>query len=62
MPQDINQENIKHLMGRIQTLNYLYFIKDELDLNGTRHNKPMYIIVGCRDILIGKVLINNGST
>jgi hypothetical protein len=48
-------------MGRIQTLNYLYFIKDELDLNGTRHNKPMYIIVGCRDILIGKVLINNGS-
>jgi len=39
----------------------MYFTKDELDLDGTQHNKQLYIItVRCKDVLICKVLINNG--
>ena len=47
-------------MGRIQASNHIYFTEDELGPDGTGHNKPLYIIVWCKDILIGKVLIDNG--
>jgi hypothetical protein len=52
---------MEHLVGRIHATNYLYFTEDELDAQGTRHNKPLYIIVRCKDCLIGKVLVDNGS-
>jgi len=58
--QDVNQEAMEHLVGRIQTSNYMHFTKDEMGPDGTMHNKPLYIIVWCKDILIRKVLINNG--
>ncbi|XP_052312616.1 uncharacterized protein LOC112328848 [Populus trichocarpa] len=53
--------NKPHLVGRIHATNYLYFTADELDAEGTGHNKPLYITVRCKDCLIGKVLIDNGS-
>jgi hypothetical protein len=52
---------MEHLVGRIQASNYVYFTEDELSPDGIGHNKPLYIIVHCKDILIGKVLIDNGS-
>jgi hypothetical protein len=48
-------------VGRIQATNYLYFTDDELDYEGTGHNKPLYITVKCKDCVIAKVLIDNGS-
>ena len=62
VPQDIEQKTMKHLVGRIHAANYLYFTKDELDAEGTGHNKPLYVTVRCKDCLIGKVIIDNGST
>jgi len=62
IPQDIEQKTMEHLVGRIHSANYLYFTQDELDAEGTGHNKPLYVTVRCKDCLIGKVLINNGST
>ncbi|XP_034899372.1 uncharacterized protein [Populus alba] len=62
IPQDIKQKTVEHLVGRIHAANYLYFTEDELDAEGTRHNKPLYVTVRCKDCLIGKVLIDNGST
>jgi hypothetical protein len=53
---------MKHLVERIHASNYLYFTKDELDAKGTRHNKPLYIHVRCKECFIGKVLIDNGLT
>ena len=61
VPQDIEQRTMEHLVGRIHASNYLYFTEDELDAEGTCHNKPLYITVRCKDCLIGKVLIDNGS-
>jgi len=61
VPQDINQETIEHLERTIHAWNYLYFTEDKLDPVGTGHNKLLYIIVRCKDILIRKVLVNNGS-
>jgi hypothetical protein len=50
---------MEHLVGRIHAKNYLYFTKDELDAKGTGHNKPLYIIVRCKDCTIGNVLVDN---
>lgn len=62
MPQEISQRTIKHLVERIHTINYLYFTKDKLDVGGIGHNKPIYIIIRCKDCTIGKVLMDNGLT
>jgi hypothetical protein len=61
VPQDITYDSIEHLVGRIQAANYLYFTDDELDPEGVGHNKPLYITVKCKDCVIAKVLIDNGS-
>jgi hypothetical protein len=61
VPQDITQDSIEHLVGRIQATNYLYFTDDELDHEGTGHNKPLHITVKCKDCVIAKVLMDNGS-
>ena len=61
VPQDIEQKTMEHIVGRIHAANYLYFTEDELDTEGTGHNKPLYVTVRCKDCLIGKVLIDNGS-
>ncbi|XP_052304654.1 uncharacterized protein LOC127904525 [Populus trichocarpa] len=61
VPQDIEHKTMEHLVGRIHATNYLYFTADELDAEGTGHNKPLYITVRCKDCLVGKVLIDNGS-
>jgi len=62
VPQDIKQKTMEHLVRRIHAANYLYFTEDELDVEGTGHNKPLYVTVRCKDCLIGKVIIDNGST
>ena len=41
--------------------NYIYFTDDELNHEGTGHNNPLYITVKCKDCVIAKVLIDNGS-
>ncbi|XP_034906448.2 uncharacterized protein [Populus alba] len=61
VPQDIEQKTMEHLVGRIHAANYLYFTEDELDAEGTGHNKPLYVTVRCKNCLVGKVLIDNGS-
>jgi len=61
VPQDIEHKTMEHLVRRIHATNYLYFMADELDVEGTRHNKPLYITVRCKDCIIRKVLVDNGS-
>jgi len=58
--QDIEQNTMKHLVRRIHAANYLYFMEDELDAEGSEDNKPLYVMVRCKDCLIGKVVIDNG--
>lgn len=45
IPQDIMYKTMEDVVGRIHATNYLYFIKDELDVRGIGHNKPMYITI-----------------
>lgn len=38
----------------------MYFTEDELGPDGTEHNKPLYIMIRCKNFLIRKVF-DNGS-
>jgi len=62
VPQDMLQKSMEHLVRRIHLINYLYFIEYEYDVGETGHNKPLYIIVRCKDCTINKVLVDDGST
>ena len=42
--------------------NQISFIDDELPLEGREHTLPMHIMVKCEDMIIVRVLIDNGST
>lgn len=37
------------------------FTEDEFDSEETNHNKPLHIIVRCKEYIIAKVPIDNGS-
>jgi hypothetical protein len=39
----------------------LYFTEDEFNPKRTMHNKPIYIIMKCKNCMVAKVLIDNGS-
>jgi hypothetical protein len=61
IPQDMAQDSMEHLIGRNQSAHHLYFTEDELDSEGIGHDKPLYITMKCKDCVIAKVLIDNGS-
>ncbi|XP_075633499.1 uncharacterized protein LOC142605959 [Castanea sativa] len=42
--------------------NQISFTDEELPPEGRGHTLPMHIIVRCKDMIISKVLIDNGST
>jgi hypothetical protein len=52
---------IEHLIERIKSLNYFYFTEDEFDPKRTMHNKPLFITMKCKNCMVAKVLIDNGS-
>ena len=41
--------------------NWIYFTDDELPLEGREHTLPMHIMVKCKDMIVSRVLIDNGS-
>ena len=40
--------------------NQIFFIDNELLPEGRKHTLPMYIMVKCEDMIISRVLIDNG--
>ena len=43
------------------TTNQISFTNDELPPEGREHTLPMHIMVKCEDMIVSKVLIDNGS-
>lgn len=41
--------------------NHISFSNDELPLEGNDHTLAVYIVVKCEDMIVARVLINNGS-
>ena len=49
------------MVSTMLATNQISFKNDELPLEGREHTLPMHIIVNCEDMIVARVLIENGS-
>ena len=52
----------KGMVPIVLATNQISFTDAELPLEGRDHTLPMHIIVKCKDMIVTKVLIDNGSS
>ena len=62
VPHTISQEKVERIVGHITASDHLTFTEEELPLEGSNHNKPLHISIKCKEYLIAKVLVDNGSS
>ncbi|XP_070018079.1 uncharacterized protein [Nicotiana sylvestris] len=50
------------IASKIFEVNKITFLDDELPMEGTKHNRALYLTVKCRDSVVSRVLVGNGSS
>ncbi|XP_022131653.1 uncharacterized protein LOC111004780 [Momordica charantia] len=60
--QDITVDNLSNVVGNITASSSITFTDEEIPPESTRHTKPLHISVKCKNFLIAKVLVDNGSS
>nr|XP_016477803.1 PREDICTED: uncharacterized protein LOC107799228 [Nicotiana tabacum] len=48
--------------GKIFKANMISFSDDELPMEGTEHNRALYLMVKCEDSVVSRVFVDNGSS
>lgn len=61
VPKDVSVDKFQNLVGSILATNYITFTDEEMTPDGTGHVRPLYITVKCKDMIVTRVLIDNGS-
>ncbi|XP_019434188.1 PREDICTED: uncharacterized protein LOC109340879, partial [Lupinus angustifolius] len=59
---DITTDKLGGIVNNIVADNYISFRDEEIPAEGTSHVRPLHISVMCNDCVIGKVLLDNGSS
>ncbi|CAL0318658.1 unnamed protein product [Lupinus luteus] len=59
---DITTDKLGGIVNNIVADNYISFCDEEIPAEGTGHVRPLHISVMCNDYVIGKVLLDNGSS
>ncbi|XP_019459961.1 PREDICTED: uncharacterized protein LOC109359723 [Lupinus angustifolius] len=59
---DITTDKLGGIVNNIVADNYISFCDEEIPAKGTSHVRPLHISVMCNDYMIGKVLLDNGSS
>ena len=62
VPTSIIDSSFKGMVSLVLATNQVSFSDDELPPEGKDHTLPMHIVVKCEDIIVARVLIDNGST
>ena len=60
IPTGITDSFFESMVPLVLATNQVSFLNDELPLEGKDHNLAIHIIVKCEDIIIARVLGNNG--
>ncbi|KAL2325759.1 hypothetical protein Fmac_024817 [Flemingia macrophylla] len=58
----ISQDKFEGIISHITANDHLTFTDEEIPPEGVNHNKPLHISVKCKEYLIAKVLVDNGSS
>ncbi|XP_070020346.1 uncharacterized protein [Nicotiana sylvestris] len=54
--------HLEKITNKIFEVNRVTFSDDELPVEGTEHNKALYLTVKCEDFMVTRVLVDNGSS
>ena len=60
VPTSATESTFEGMVSIVLVTNQISFMDDELPSKGRDHTLPMHIIVKCEDMIIAKVLIDNG--
>ena len=61
VPTSATKFAFKGMVSIVLVTNQISFTDDELPSKGRNHTLPMHIIVKCKDMIVARVLIDNGS-
>ena len=61
IPTNVTESSFKGMVSTVLATNQISFTDDKLPPEGREHILPMYIMVKCEDMIISRVLIDNGS-
>ncbi|XP_019262922.1 PREDICTED: uncharacterized protein LOC109240708 [Nicotiana attenuata] len=62
VPDKISVNDLEKIANKIFEVNRVTFFDDELPMEGTEHNRALYLTVKCEDSVVTRVLIDNGSS
>ncbi|XP_070014306.1 uncharacterized protein [Nicotiana sylvestris] len=62
VPDKIIVNHLEKISNKIFEVNRITFSDDELHVEGTEHNKALYLTVKCEDFVVTRVLVDNGSS
>ncbi|RDY13729.1 hypothetical protein CR513_01312, partial [Mucuna pruriens] len=62
MAQDITLEKFRGIVNNIMANNYVTFSEEEILVERKAHNQPLHISVKCRNYMLARVFIDNGSS
>ncbi|XP_070029276.1 uncharacterized protein [Nicotiana sylvestris] len=62
VPEKIIVNHLENLASKIFEVNRITFSDDKLPMEGTEHNRALYLTVKCEDSVVSRVLVDNGSS
>ncbi|XP_070037187.1 uncharacterized protein [Nicotiana tomentosiformis] len=62
VPDKITVNHLEKIANKIFEANMITFSDDELPIEGTEHNRALYLTVKCEDFAVSRVLVDNGSS
>ena len=62
VPTSTTKSSFEGMVLTVLATNQISFIDDELPPKGREHTLPMHIMVKCEDMIVSRVLIDNGSS
>ncbi|XP_070039056.1 uncharacterized protein [Nicotiana tomentosiformis] len=62
VPDKITVNHLEKIANKIFEANRITFSDDELPIEGTEHNRALYLTVKCEDSVVSRVLVDNGSS
>ncbi|XP_019231752.1 PREDICTED: uncharacterized protein LOC109212557 [Nicotiana attenuata] len=62
VPDKISVNHLEKIANKIFEVNRVTFSDDELPVEGTEHNRALYLTVKCEDSVVTRALVDNGSS
>ncbi|XP_070002400.1 uncharacterized protein [Nicotiana sylvestris] len=62
VPDKISVNHLENIANKIFEVKKVTFSDDELPVEGTEHNRALYLTVKCEDSMVTRVLVDNGSS